>query len=697
MGRSVCKAGRLPKSACLMVVGMTLAVSTAASAQTTRVFNAAGDTTIRNGSYATVNQDGPIFLTRSSTVPDWERRSLITIDTSTLPPNVPVTSAVLTLTLKSGLGAPNTTRPVTVYRLTAQFYDQEATWMNRRTTIPWQTPGSDIAESYTSVLVTNTPGAKVDFDIKALLQKVVNGDFDSRVTRIALIDVGGGGDVKDSYREYHSSEASNAANRPQLTVTYGTTDPPTGDGVIDVPAGGDLQQALNAVQPGGTVRLASGATYVGNFTLPAKNSTNYILLTTGGVSLPAPGTRIDPSYRPRLATLKSPSFMPALATENGASYYRIVGVAFAANDDPASDVIAVGNSANTSLSQVAHHIELDRILIAGDPAAGQKRGIAANGAHLVIVNSDIRDIKAVGQDSQAIGGWNGPGPVTIRNNYLEGAGENIMFGGAGTNIANLVPSDIVVEDNLLTKNLAWRGSSWTVKNLFELKSARRVLVRRNIMEYNWSAAQAGFAIVLTPRNSGGRNPWSVVEDVEISNNIIRHSGSAFVMAGYDDGAPSGQLARVLVKNNLVDDISSSAWGGGGHFAQVGGEPRDITFDHNTVLHTGNIITFYGGAIFGFVFTNNMIKHNAYGIFGSGKGFDLASLNYYAPGAVVRRNVMAGGSASRYPPDNFFPTVAVFNASFVNMGGHDYRLVAGSPYIGAGTDGLDIGCSFAGLP
>ena len=43
--------------------------------------------------------------------------------------------------------------------------------------------------------------------------------------------------------------------------------------VIDVPAGGSLQQALNAVQPGGTIRLAAGATYTGTFTLPAKGGT----------------------------------------------------------------------------------------------------------------------------------------------------------------------------------------------------------------------------------------------------------------------------------------------------------------------------------------------------------------------------------------------------------------------------------------
>jgi hypothetical protein len=87
--------------------------------------------------------------------------------------------------------------------------------------------------------------------------------------------------------------------------------------------------------------------------------------------------------------------------------------------------------------------------------------------------------------------------------------------------------------------------------------------------------------VFTPRNSSGHNPWVVIEDVEFSENVVRHSGGGFNLLGYDDTAISGQLARVLIKNNLVYDISGTNWGGAGLFAQMGGEPRDITFDHNT--------------------------------------------------------------------------------------------------------------------
>jgi hypothetical protein len=501
------------------------------------------------------------------------------------------------------------------------------------------------------------------------------------------------------------------ATTAHLVVVLASPAPQAGGQVIDVPDGGNLQQALNAVQPGGTVRLAPGATYLGSFTLPAKNGSEYILITTADAVLPAPGTRIDPGYKPRLATIRSSSTSSALITAPGASYYRIVGVAFEANRNGAGDIIALGHADQTTLAAVPHHIEFDRVLISGDPVVGQKRAIAANAAHVTIANSDIREIKAAGQDSQAIASWNSPGPFVIRNNHLEAAGENIMFGGAHISIPGVIPSDITVEDNLLTKNPAWKGMSWTVKNLFELKNARRVVVRRNIMQFTWGGAQSGFAIVLTPRNSSGQTPWVVVSDVEFSGNVVAHSGSGFNLLGHDDTDISGQLARVVIKDNLVFDITGSTWEGAGTFAQIGGEPAAISFDHNTIMHSGNIVTFYsgnylngsgvrvnGGPVTGFVFMNNLLHHNAYGIFGSGQGYGNQSLAYYAPGAVVQRNVMASDAspASRYPSDNQFPSLASFHANFSNPAAQDYRLVPGSPYTGAGTDGKNIGCDFATL-
>jgi hypothetical protein len=105
-------------------------------------------------------------------------------------------------------------------------------------------------------------------------------------------------------------------------------------------------------------------------------------------------------------------------------------------------------------------------------------------------------------------GSNGPGPYLIANNYLEASGENIMFGGADPYIANLVPSDITIRQNYISKPLSWRGQAWIVKNLLELKNAQRVTIDGNLIENNWAAAQPGVAIVLTPRNQDGNSPWS---------------------------------------------------------------------------------------------------------------------------------------------------------------------------------------------
>src|SRR5207237_2288861 len=89
-------------------------------------------------------------------------------------------------------------------------------------------------------------------------------------------------------------------------------------------------------------------------------------------------------------------------------------------------------------------------------------------------------------------------------------------------------------------------------------------------------------------------------------------------------------------------------------------------------------------------TNNLAAHNTYGIAGSGFGFGLTAINAYLPGGIVNRNVLAGGLASKYPTGNFFPTVAAWQAGFVDYAAGDYRLNSASLYRNAATDGTDIG-------
>ena len=69
---------------------------------------------------------------------------------------------------------------------------------------------------------------------------------------------------------------------------------------------------------------------------------------------------------------------------------------------------------------------------------------------------------------------------------------------------------------------------------------------------------------------------------------------AINVLGYDDGFPSQQLRDLVIRNNLFTDIDHRAWGGSGIFMQMGDEPADVHVEHNTVMHSGNIISVYGG-------------------------------------------------------------------------------------------------------
>ena len=86
----------------------------------------------------------------------------------------------------------------------------------------------------------------------------------------------------------------------------------------------------------------------------------------------------------------------------------------------------------------------------------------------------------------------------------------------------------------------------------------------NLLEHNWAGAQAGYAVVLTPRNHNGTAPWAAVRDVTFTNNILRHSAGAINILGYDDTQAEGSALteRIMVRNNLFDDITPASWGGG---------------------------------------------------------------------------------------------------------------------------------------
>lgn len=156
---------------------------------------------------------------------------------------------------------------------------------------------------------------------------------------------------------------------------------------VKVRAGADLQAALDkaSCDPNGTVlRLASGATFKGHFTLPARTCApgQWIIIRTDipDSNLPAPGVRINPSFPPQLAKIPSDDTTPTLTAPSGANRYWLLGVEIGVTEsNPRSYGVFMVGSADTSASTLPYHIFLDRCYVRGNSTGGIKNGLVANG------------------------------------------------------------------------------------------------------------------------------------------------------------------------------------------------------------------------------------------------------------------------------------------------------------------------------
>ncbi|HKG15733.1 MAG TPA: hypothetical protein VKB12_20600, partial [Pyrinomonadaceae bacterium] len=256
------------------------------------------------------------------------------------------------------------------------------------------------------------------------------------------------------------------AQRPRRVTPQapGSRQGPNASHTINVRAGGDLRRAIEQARPGDTIVLEAGVSFTGTFTLPNKGASGeWITLrsSTPDSQLPGDTERVSPAHAPLLPKLLAPGGgEAALQTAPGAHHWRLVGLEIRPSraDTLVYDLVKLGDgsAAQDAPEKVPHHLILDRCLVTAFPKQTLKRGVALNSAETSIVNSYVAGFKSAEQDAQAVGGWNGPGPFHVVNNYLEASGENLMFGGAQPSVAGLVPSDIEVRRNHFFKPLSWR-------------------------------------------------------------------------------------------------------------------------------------------------------------------------------------------------------------------------------------------------
>jgi hypothetical protein len=548
---------------------------------------------------------------------------------------------------------------------------------------------------------------------------------------------------------------------------------PSAGAVIQVAPNSNIQTAIDNATCGDTLVLQAGKSYSG-FSLPAKNcdAGRYLTIRSSalGSGLPAEGVRATPCNagiaslpgRPALNCTSVSNVMARIGgvanasqiitSAPGANYYRLVGLEIA--DTGANG--ATGGFYDLVMLTNADHIIFDRCWIHGSPLGEDVKGVAfTSSSYIAVIDSSISDIHSkvsgYGADSVAVGSVTGTGPVKIVNNFLEAAGENILWGGGGssTNV-----TDVELRRNHMFKPFTWWalspsyfGTLFVVKNLFENKTGIRELVEGNIFENNWAQSQKGTAILFYPKNQFGKCPGCTVHDITFRYNIVRHAVNGIsIAATYATTCPghsgnsngchflSGPLYNLSIHDNVLDDINQKTYSPGdcctsGALFEIDSDQatnwaHDISIDHNTGFPVGSgtaniTIRAAPQVIANFAFTNNLVGSgdygfhqllpgqglpgcgatNASGAIGALKGC-MGNTWSFTHNAIVGSSLPVAGAPYPATPNCGalssclqFSAADVNNMGFVNFNhgnGGDYHLLITSPFKNAGADGKDLG-------
>ena len=536
-----------------------------------------------------------------------------------------------------------------------------------------------------------------------------------------------------------SSGFDGPAQLPVVTVPVAMSDSPAPGSVVFVNAGDDLQAAFNKAQCGQTIELQAGATFAGDFTLPAKNcdADHWIIVRTSAQdsALPSETQRLTPCYggvaslqgRPAYDCSHPKNVLAKIEMNKGgdgpiqfedkANFYRLIGLEITRQDGMRGDARLV------SLNGTADHIILDRLWEHGQPQDETKNGFqAGGGTYIAVINSYFNDLKCISgtgacTDAHAVSGGTSDtqdGPYLIRNNYLEASGEGVLFGGGA---ATKTPTDITVQYNHFYKPWQWMpgnkpfvggkdGHAFIVKNHLELKNAVRVLIENNLMENSWGGfSQNGYSLLLTPANQHTRSGKNVCPDCQVTDITIRYNRMSHAGAGIqfanpispnrEEGKQALMGTRYSLHDLVIDDLSKNYTGGGSGFALNNSWPKNplntITINHVTVfpdpdahlIITGNLDT--NPSMYGFVFTNNMAltaAHPVWNSFGSkdscsADDVPVTSLNKCFADLNFTNNALIA-TPKAFPPSDW-PSQNMFPATVQDVDFTNYNQGNGGNY------------------
>jgi hypothetical protein len=549
------------------------------------------------------------------------------------------------------------------------------------------------------------------------------------------------------------------AELPRVTVNSSIADTPAPGHVHLVRSGDNLQDAINSAACGDTLTLQAEAVFQGVFRFPGKScdDSHWIILrsATPDRSLPTEGARLTPCYagvaflpgRPDYHCANPQNVMARIEMTGksgtgpimflpGANHYRLIGLEITRSDS-AGPVIALAAAKDEAPT---HHLIFDRVWMHGNATGETRRGIYLSAmTYVAVINSYFSDFHCIAgtgtcTDSQTVstGGGDEPeGPFKIENNFLEAAGENLIFGGRR---AKTTPADIEIRRNHLFKPLIWMpgqpgfvggadGHPFIVKNLFELKNAQRVLFEENLLENSWGGfSQAGYAILLMPTSQQNGCPSCMVTDITIRWVKIVNVASGFSIANIpsDTGGVTAAGGRYSIHDDALYQVRGKDYKGFGLFAMfINNTPllHDVRIEHVTSSTVPRFIISIIGInpqkMANFVVANNIFSsEQAIEIGSAGRGEENCAYQpeRLGPAGVFQRcfehssfthNLVIGGA--NWPEGNITPKDLAAAGIRVTEEGA-YHLCRDkqdgckklSPAIGAATDGKDIGADVAAI-
>ena len=493
-------------------------------------------------------------------------------------------------------------------------------------------------------------------------------------------------------------------------ATFCTSELPSNRRSVKVSNGAELQDALDHAAEGDVILLPAGATFHAaageGFVLRRRPlaAGSWITVRSADKAFDAEGAalplrRVDKADADRMPKIRAASAVPAIRTEAGAHGYRLVGldIGVDAAVPHLSTLVELGSGRDATIATEPSDVVIDRCYLHGNDAGDIRRGVAMNGARLAVINSYLENFHDANGDSQAIAGWNGPGPFKIVDNFLEAASENVMFGGADPAIPDLVPADIEIRRNLMTKRLAWKAAGVPVKNAFELKNARRVVVDGNTFEHVWRSGQDGTAIVLKSVNQDGRCAWCVTEYVTFSNNIVKDAPNGVMINAAEVGAKGFaqpvSVNHVRLQNVLFQEI-------GGKLLRVMGGASDIAITHVTSLgNPGGILDPRDSSDRNprLIFQDNIVERKLYGIGAGGdEGVPTLTRNFspftYSNNVLVNTSRDTDQSIADEALKARYPGATAIAPGWTALGFQDgtYQLGATSRYrTGDRRPGIDV--------